>query len=56
LFLPDQPFTFGLAADLVGVRAVERGRVALDAVPEGVAEVDALLVGEPELLRELVHP
>jgi len=44
----------GLATDLIRVRAIEGGRVALHSVPERVAQVDALLVGQTELLSELV--
>ncbi len=46
----------GLAADAVGLRVLDRGRMALDPDAEGDAEIQRLFVGEPELTSELVDP
>jgi hypothetical protein len=44
-----------LAADAVGLLLLDARGVALDADAERLAEVERLLVGQPELARQLVH-
>ena len=46
----------GLPTGAVGLRVLDGRRVALDAHPEGQAEVKRLLVGQAELMSELVYP
>jgi hypothetical protein len=49
LHITDEPFALGLAADAVGLRFDDARGVALDPDSERVAEIERLLVGEPEL-------
>ena len=49
LDLSPQALAVGLAADPVGLGILDARRVALHADPELFAEVERLLVGEPEL-------
>ena len=51
-----EALTVGLAAGAVGLRVLDGRRVALDAHPEGQAEVERLFVGQAELVGELVDP
>ena len=51
-----EAFTVGLAADAISLRVLDAGRMALDTDPERDAEVERLLIGEPELACELVDP
>ena len=55
LDLADQALALGLAADAVGLRILDARGMRLDADPQRLAEVEGLLVGEAELLGELVH-
>ena len=52
--LADQPFAFGLAADAVGLRLDDARGVALHPDPQRFAEVERLLVRQPELSGQLV--
>ena len=51
-----QALTVGLPAGAVGLGVLDGRRVALHAHPEGQAEVERLLVGQSELVSELVDP
>ncbi len=51
-----EAFTVGLAANAISLGVLDAGRVALDTDPERDAEVERLLVGEPELACKLVDP
>jgi hypothetical protein len=44
----------GLAADAVGLRILNGGRVTLDPDPEGKGQLQPLLVGETELFGQLI--
>ena len=55
LDLTGQALALGLAAHAVGLGLDHARRVALDPDPERVAEIERLLVGEPELSCQLVH-
>jgi hypothetical protein len=52
----NETLPLGLAADAVRLGLDHAGGVALDADTERIAEIEALLVGQPELTCELVHP
>jgi hypothetical protein len=51
-----EALALSLAADAVGLGVLDARRVALDADPERAAQIERLLVGEPELSRQLVYP
>jgi len=51
-----QSLTVGLAAGAVCLRVLDGRRMALDAHPQGQAEVKGLLVGQAKLMSELVYP
>src|SRR5207302_10722404 len=51
-----QSLALGLAADAVSLGVLDARRVALDADSERAAQIERLLVGEPELPRQLVDP
>jgi hypothetical protein len=51
-----QTLALGLTPDAVGLGVLDARRVALDSDPERAAEIERLLVGEPELSRQLVNP
>jgi hypothetical protein len=46
-----QPLALSLAADAVGLGVLDARRVALDPNPERAAQIERLLVGEPEFTR-----
>lgn len=52
----DQAFTFGTSTNAICLGLDDARRVAFDPDPKRVAEVERLLVGEPELACELVEP
>ena len=54
LLVADEAFPLGLAANAVGLRVLDARRVGLHADAEAPAEVERLLVGQSELLRELM--
>ena len=55
LDVADEALALRLATDAVGLRLLDARGVRLDADPQRLAEVQRLLVGEAELLGELVH-
>ena len=55
LLVADQALALGLAPDAVGLGVDHTRRVRLDADPERLAEIERLLVGQPELSRQLIH-
>jgi hypothetical protein len=53
---PPQPFGVGQPPHAVGLSVLDAGGVALHADAQTFAEVERLLVGEPELPCQLVDP
>jgi hypothetical protein len=51
-----QALPLGLAPDAVSLGVLDARRVALDPDPERATQIERLLVGEPELSRQLIDP
>jgi len=54
LLVAHQPLALGLAANTIGLGVDDAGGMRLDPDAEIQAQVEAFLVGQPELLGELV--
>jgi hypothetical protein len=55
LLVANKSLALGLAAHAVGLGLDHARRVALDPDSERLAEIERLLVGQPELSSELIH-
>jgi hypothetical protein len=56
LLLAHQAVALGATTDAIGLRFLDARGVRLDPDAQCQAEIEAFLVGEPELLGELVDP